>query len=47
MTQVIKNLNVDVWKSAILHVIKIEPDYWARDHLLEEEMKQILIKFSR
>jgi hypothetical protein len=33
MTQVIENINVENWKSAISHVKKIEADYWARDHL--------------
>jgi hypothetical protein len=38
MMQVIENINVKDWKSAVSHVKKVEADYWARDCLLEEEI---------
>jgi hypothetical protein len=46
MTQVIENINVEDWKSAVSHVKKIEADYWARDNLLEEETEHVVIKFG-
>jgi transposase len=46
ITQVIENINVEDWKSAISNVKKIEADCWTRDHLLEEEIEHVVIKFG-
>jgi hypothetical protein len=46
MMQVIENMKVEDWKSAISYVKKTEADYWARDHLLEEETEHVVIKFG-
>jgi hypothetical protein len=37
---------VDDWKNAISCVKEIQADYWARDHLPEEEIEHISVNFG-
>jgi hypothetical protein len=42
ITQVTENINVEDRKIPISHVKKIEAEYWARDHLLQEEIEDVI-----